>query len=82
MQSAIMIGTGYLDGVTQKFYENVAMLCYYNDSDARDKQAHIQKTYNNGRFSEFKTVMGINAGKWYCCYKKAALVSLNKGLDS
>ena len=47
---ALAIGQRVLDSVTDYYYEDAAMLCYWNDWKARDQQARIQKTYNNGRF--------------------------------
>ena len=40
-----------LEYFSETFYENDALFCYYNDENGRDTQAHIEKTFNNGRFS-------------------------------
>ena len=69
-------------GFWQYYYENAAMMCYWNDWKSRDQVAHTQKTYNNGRFSREKRFWGIVYGRWYCVYKQAALIALGHELDT
>ena len=58
-----------LDYFSETFYENDALFCYYNDENGRDAQAHIEKTFNNGRFSREKKTCCHKWGNWFCAYK-------------
>jgi hypothetical protein len=70
-----------LDTISETYYENEAMFCYWNEANARDMQAHIQKTFKYGRFSRDKRLFSIRMGRWYCAYKQAALRALGQPLD-
>lgn len=81
VNEALKLGVGVLDNISESYYENDAMFAYWNDWQARDQQARIQKTFDNGRFSRKKRTLGIVNGRWYCCYKQDALISLGQELD-
>merc|ERR1712179_557661 len=76
MNCALEIGNKALDELSASFYENEAVWCIWNDWQARDQQARIQRTYANGRYSREKRVFGVVSGRWYCCYKQAACKAL------
>ena len=48
-----------LDSISDYYYENEAIIAWWNDWKARDQRAHIEKTYNNGRFSREKRTLGL-----------------------
>merc|ERR1712179_664177 len=81
MNCALEIGNKALDELSASFYENEAVWCIWNDWQARDQQARIQRTYANGRYSREKRVFGVVSGRWYCCYKQAACKALGHRLD-
>ena len=37
-----------LESVSEHYYENKAMIAWWNDWRARDQRAHIEKTFNHG----------------------------------
>ena len=39
-----------LDSISEHYFENEAMIAWWNDWKARDHRAKIEKTYNHGRF--------------------------------
>merc|ERR1711878_238190 len=82
IDEALKLGMGVLDSVMTSFHEDAAKVCYWNDWRARDGRAKIEKTFNNGRMSKQKKTLGIPNGRWYCCYKQDALVTLGHKLDS
>ena len=47
------------DSIFDYYYENEAIIAWWNDWRARDQRAHIEKTYNNGRFSREKRTLGL-----------------------
>ena len=47
-----------LDNVSDYYFENEAMIAWWNDWKARDQRARIEKTYNHGRFSREKRTLG------------------------
>merc|ERR1711944_193907 len=81
IDEALKLGMGVLDSVMSSFYEDAAKVCYWNDWQARDGRASIEKTFTHGRFSQQKKTAGIPNGRWYCCYKQDALVTLGHDLD-
>merc|ERR1719328_461144 len=81
IDEALKLGMGALDSVMSSFYEDAAKVCYWNDWQARDGRASIEKTFTHGRFSQQKKTAGIPNGRWYCCYKQDALVTLGHDLD-
>merc|ERR1719367_1105425 len=80
-KDALTLGTQVLDGIFDSFYEDAAKVCYWNDWQARDGRARIEKTYRHGRFTKQKRTLGIPNGRWYCCYKQDALLTLGHDLD-
>merc|ERR1711894_149432 len=81
IDEALKLGMGALDSVMKSFYEDAAKVCYWNDWKARDGRARIERTFTNGRNSYQKKTVGIPNGRWYCCYKQEALVTLGHKLD-
>merc|ERR1712018_198088 len=77
IDEALKLGMGVLDSVMTSFHEDAAKVCYWNDG-----RAHIEKTFNHGRMSKQKKTLGIPNGRWYCCYKQGALVTLGHQLDA
>jgi len=71
----------FFNTLTQDHKEDDHVVCFWNDWEKRDERAHAEKTFNNGRMSHNKKTVGINNGKWYCTYKRAALVELGWALD-
>merc|ERR1712018_76872 len=82
IDEALKLGMGALDSVMSSFYEDAAKVCYWNDWEARDGRARIELTFKNGRMSKQKKTLGIPNGRWYCCYKQGALVTLGHQLDA
>merc|ERR1711983_194976 len=82
IDEALKLGMGALDSVMTSFHEDAAKVCYWNDWEARDGRARIEKTFNHGRMSKQKKTLGIPNGRWYCCYKQDALKTLGHPLDS
>lgn len=78
---AIEIAMNALNSINEHYYENEAMIAWWNDWRARDQRAHIEKTFNHGRFSREKRTLGFVNGRWYCCFKQAALKAKGHPLD-
>ena len=49
-----------LDSISEHYFENEAMIAWWNDWKARDQRAKIEKTYNRGRFSREKRTLGLS----------------------
>ena len=49
-----------LDSISEHYFENEAMITWWNDWKARDQRAKIEKTYNHGRFSREKRTLGLS----------------------
>merc|ERR1711894_344959 len=81
IDEALKLGMGVLDSVMTSFYDDAAKVCYWNDWEARDGRARIERTFAHGRMSKQKKTLGIPNGRWYCCYKQDALVQLGHDLD-
>ena len=47
-----------LDNISEHYFENEAMIAWWNDWKARDQRAKIEKTFNHGRFSREKRTLG------------------------
>merc|ERR1712012_1442689 len=81
IEEALKIGMGVLDSVMfDSYYEDAAKVCYWNDWEARDGRARIEKTYKRGRMTRIKRTLGIPNGRWYCCYTQGALLALGHEL--
>merc|ERR1711988_1199687 len=81
ISAAIKLGTKILNSINVDFKENEAMACYWNEWKARDDRSRIERTYKRGRFSKVKKTLIFNNGRWYCCYKQAALQLAKVKLD-
>merc|ERR1712124_90226 len=82
IDEALKLGMGVLDSVMTSYYDDAAKVCYWNDWEARDGRARIERTFDHGRMSKQKKTPGIPNGRWYCCYKQDALVTLGHALDA
>ena len=51
---AIDEGIKLLNDLSEYYYENAGLICWWNDWQARDQRSRIEKTYHNGRFSHEK----------------------------
>ncbi|KAK2572971.1 hypothetical protein P5673_001992 [Acropora cervicornis] len=78
---AIEIAMNALNSVNEHYYEDDIIIGWWNDWGARDQRAHIEKTFKHGRFSREKRTLGIVNGRWYCCFKQAALKAKGHPLD-
>ncbi|KAG2430338.1 hypothetical protein HYH02_013814 [Chlamydomonas schloesseri] len=68
--------------LSRNTYETEFAIAIWNDWEARDQRARIERTYNHGRFShERKFILGINNGRWYCCLKQSAAIAKGLPLD-
>ena len=47
------------DSIFDYYYENEAIIAWWNDWRARDQRAHIEKTYNHSRFSRDRRTLGL-----------------------
>lgn len=81
MEAAIRIAEKALDQISEYHYENEAVIAWWNDWKARDQRAHIEKTFNNGRFSRERRTFGIVNGRWYCCLTQNACRAKGQPLD-
>merc|ERR1712150_174830 len=82
IEEALRIGMGVLDNfLFDSFYEDAAKVCYWNDWEARDGRARIEKTFKRGRMTRIKRTLGNPNGRWYCCYTQGALLALGHDLD-
>ncbi|XP_074658455.1 uncharacterized protein LOC141911352 [Tubulanus polymorphus] len=79
--AAIRLGMDLLGNISNHYYNNEAMVCYWNDWKARDARAHIERTFRKCRFSRAKRTWGIVNGRWYCTMKQAACKALGHRLD-
>jgi hypothetical protein len=94
---ALDVGTAALDSISTSYYENDGVMAWWNEWEARDQRAHIEKVFNHGRFSRqhrylniavlrlyilhFRT-LGIPNGRWFCCMTQAALKAKGHKLDN
>ena len=51
---ALEYGLQILDKLDKSYFENEGLVCWWNDWRARDARAHIEKTFDNGRFSRIR----------------------------
>ena len=70
-----------LDSLAAYNYEDEYVYAVWNDWQSRDQVARMQKTFNSGRYSREKRTLGFVNGRWYICYKQAALKALGHKLD-
>ncbi|XP_071942331.1 uncharacterized protein [Antedon mediterranea] len=68
ISNAIDIAIPDLDKISGYYYENEAMIAWWNDWKARDQRARIEKTYIHGRFSRERRTLFFPNGRWYCCF--------------
>ncbi|XP_074658517.1 uncharacterized protein LOC141911408 [Tubulanus polymorphus] len=80
IKAALQLGTNLLDSISQHYYNNKAMICYWNDWRARDARARIERTFRNCRFSRAKRTWGWVNGRWYCLMKQVACKTLGHAL--
>lgn len=81
LNKALAVGMNALDSISEHYFENEAMIAWWNDWKARDQRAKIEKTYNHGRFSREKRTLGIVNGRWYCCFTQDGLRAKGQPLD-
>lgn len=81
LSKALELGMKTLDNVSDYYFENEAMIAWWNDWKARDQRARIEKTFNHGRFSREKRTLGFVNGRWYCCFTQAGLQAKGQPLD-
>lgn len=70
-----------LDSISDHYFENEAMIAWWNDWKARDQRAKIEKTFNHGRFSREKRTLGLSLliNRWYLCFiLSVAIVLVNE----
>lgn len=60
LNKAIAVGMNALDSISDHYFENEAMIAWWNDWKARDQRAKIEKTFNHGRFSREKRTLGLS----------------------
>mmetsp|Transcript_59994 Transcript_59994/g.98098 ORF Transcript_59994/g.98098 Transcript_59994/m.98098 type:complete len:97 (+) Transcript_59994:39-329(+) len=82
LNKALEIGTNALNSISDHYFENEAMIAWWNDWKARDQRARIEKTFNHGRFSREKRTLGFVNGRWYCCFTQAGLQAKGQPLDN
>ncbi|XP_074658514.1 uncharacterized protein LOC141911406 [Tubulanus polymorphus] len=80
IKAALALGTNLLDSISQHYYTNEAMTCYWNDWRARDARARIERTFRHCRFSRYKRIWGWVSGRWYCLMKQVACKALGHAL--
>ncbi|XP_074658518.1 uncharacterized protein LOC141911409 [Tubulanus polymorphus] len=80
IKAALQLGTNLLDSISQHYYTNKAMTCYWNDWRARDARARIERTFRHCRFSRYKRIWGWVSGRWYCLMKQVACKTLGHAL--
>ncbi|XP_074658002.1 uncharacterized protein LOC141910981 [Tubulanus polymorphus] len=81
IKAALSVGMSLLDSISKYYFANEAMVCYWNKWQDRDARAHIEKAYNNCRFSHAKRTWGWVNGRWYCVMKQLACKTLGHRLD-
>merc|ERR1712130_959801 len=79
--AAIDVGMQALGSISEYYYENEAMMAWWNDWESRDQRARIERTFNTGRFSHQHRTLGIPNGRWYCCMKQSAHLAKGNRLD-
>lgn len=78
---AVDAGVKELGSLFESYYENEGLICHWNDWQARDQRAEIEKTYANCRFSRAKRTFGVTNGRWYCVMKQLACLGKGHDLD-
>ena len=48
--AAVTVGMKALDNISDHYYENEAIIAWWNDWESRDQRSRIEKTFNNGRY--------------------------------
>ena len=48
-----------LNSVNEHYYEDDIIIGWWNDWEARDQRARIEKTFKHGRFSREKRTLGL-----------------------
>ena len=75
------IGNKLLDSLNDYKFENDEFFAIWNDWRGRDSRAHIERTFDNGRWRHEKRTLGIVTGIWYCCLKTEAARAKGLQLD-
>ena len=57
----VSLNVSALNSISDHYFENEAMIAWWNDWKARDQRARIEKTFNHGRFSREKRTLGISS---------------------
>ena len=61
----ISFNVSALNSISDHYFENEAMIAWWNDRKARDQRARIEKTFNHGRFSREKSTLGISSWSFF-----------------
>jgi len=78
---AVDLGVSELGSLFESYFENEGLICHWNDWQARDQRARLEKTFDNCRFSRAKRTFGVVNGRWYCTMTKAGCSAKGHNLD-
>lgn len=81
LQAGLEIARDAFNSATEHYQENEETIGWWNDWRARDQRARIEKTFKHGRYSRESRTLGFAYGKWYYCFKQAALKAKGQPLD-